>query len=58
MVRMNKESHCIVCEKTFENTRKTKEHLLAEHYDFCLSQCNGDKEFLKMWILSKDKTFD
>ena len=40
---------CIHCGITFTTVREARKHDLAEHYDYCLEQCNGDKELLKEW---------
>lgn len=40
---------CIQCGELFTTVRETRKHMLAEHYDYCLLQCNNDKEQLKKW---------
>lgn len=40
---------CIHCGDTFTSVREARKHDLAEHYDYCLLQNNGDKEQLKQW---------
>lgn len=42
-------SMCIHCGIPFSTIRECRKHLLAEHYDYCLAQCYGDKELLKEW---------
>lgn len=48
-VTKNGGAFCIHCGTTYTTIRETRKHLLAEHYAYCLAQCNGDKEQLKKW---------
>lgn len=38
---------CINCGRVFDNVTDARKHDLAEHYDYVLAQCNGDKELLR-----------
>ena len=41
---------CIHYGITFTTIRDARKHDLAEHYDYALMQCNGDKKLLKEWV--------
>ena len=41
---------CIICGDVFISIREARKHYLAEHYDYVLAQCKGDKELLKKWV--------
>lgn len=40
---------CILCGHVSETIIDGRKHDLAEHYDYVLAQCNGDKQLLKDW---------
>ena len=38
---------CIICGKVFDTIKEARQHDLAEHYDYVLAQCKGNKELLR-----------
>lgn len=42
--------NCGICGIAVATLLRLKQHQLAEHYDYVLEQCNGDKELLRQWV--------
>lgn len=40
---------CLNCGKILRAVQERKKHDLAFHYDYVLTQCNGNREILKEW---------
>lgn len=45
-------SYCILCGHISENVIEARKHDLAEHYEYVLNQCYGDKQLLMEWASS------
>ncbi len=47
---------CIICDSdhVFNSITEARQHMLAEHYEYCLAQCYGDKKLLIEWANLKE----
>lgn len=41
---------CTICGYAPNDDQKVRKHILAEHYDYLLAQCKGDKNLLREWV--------